>query len=59
LTPSYQHERLKSLLTTLFEAMAIGLDPDFENAGSTTFKREDASRVDSTYSGLGSVSEDG
>jgi Uma2 family endonuclease len=41
MTPSYQHERLKSLLTTLFEAMATGLDLDFENAGSTTFKRED------------------
>jgi Uma2 family endonuclease len=44
MTPSYQHERLKSLLTTLFEAMATGLDLDFENAGSTTFKREDAAR---------------
>lgn len=44
MTPSYQHERLKSLLTTLFEAMATGLDLDFENAGSTTFKREDVAR---------------
>ncbi|WP_089721395.1 Uma2 family endonuclease [Candidatus Entotheonella palauensis] len=44
MTPSYQHERLKSLLTTLFEAMATGLDLDFENAGSTTFKREEKAR---------------
>jgi Uma2 family endonuclease len=42
--PSYQHERLKNLLTTLFEAIATGLNLDFENAGSTTFKREDAAR---------------
>lgn len=44
MTPSYQHERLQSLLTTLFEAIATGLDLDFENAGSTTFKREDVAR---------------
>lgn len=44
MTPSFQHERLKSLLTTLVEAIATGLDLDFENAGSTTFKREDAAR---------------
>lgn len=44
MTPSYQHERLKGLLTTLFEAIATGLDLDFENAGSTTFKREDMAR---------------
>ena len=44
MAPSYQHERLKGLLTTLFEAIATGLDLDFENAGSTTFKREETAR---------------
>ncbi len=44
MAPSFPHERLKSLLTTLVEALATGLDLDFESAGSTTFKRQDISR---------------
>jgi len=41
MAPSYPHERLKSLLTTLVEAIAAGMDLDFESDGSTTFKREE------------------
>jgi Uma2 family endonuclease len=44
MAPSYPHERLKSLLTTLVEAIATGMDLDFESAGSTTFKSEDVGR---------------
>ena len=44
MAPSFPHERLKTLLTDLVVAMATGMDIDFEQAGSTTFRREDVGR---------------
>ena len=44
MAPSFDHERLNRLLAELVAAIATGLDLDYEQAGSTTFKREDISR---------------
>jgi Uma2 family endonuclease len=44
MTPSFDHERLNRLLAELVAAIATGLDLDYEQAGSTTFKREDVGR---------------
>jgi Uma2 family endonuclease len=44
MTPSFDHERLNRLLAELVAAIAAGLDLDYEQAGSTTFKREDVGR---------------
>lgn len=44
MTPSFAHERLKSLLTDLVVALATGMDLDFASAGSTTFTRQDVGR---------------
>jgi Uma2 family endonuclease len=41
---SYAHEKVNRLLQTVFEVIAAELDIDFENAGSTTFKRADLAR---------------
>jgi Uma2 family endonuclease len=41
---SLQHEKTNRRLHSLFEAIATEADIDFENAGSTTFKREDLAR---------------
>jgi Uma2 family endonuclease len=41
---SLEHEKTNRRLHSLFEAIALELDIDFENAGSTTFKREDLAR---------------
>ena len=44
MAPSFDHERLNRLLAELITAIATGLDLDYEQAGSTTFKREDIGR---------------
>jgi Uma2 family endonuclease len=44
MAPSFDHERLNRLLAELVAALATGLDLDYEQAGSTTFKREDIGR---------------
>lgn len=41
---SFEHESQNRLLAALFEVVAEERDIDFENAGSTTFQREDLSR---------------
>jgi len=41
---SLKHEKTNRRIHSLFEAIATELDIDFENAGSTTFKREDLAR---------------
>jgi Uma2 family endonuclease len=41
---SFAHEKINRLLHTLFEVIAAEMEVDFENAGSTTFKREDLAR---------------
>lgn len=41
---SFEHESLSRLLAALFEIIAEERDIDFENAGSTTFQREDLGR---------------
>src|SRR6516165_1129807 len=42
--PSFSHEQLNRLVATLVEAVAMGMQRDFINAGSTTFKRADLAR---------------
>jgi Uma2 family endonuclease len=44
MAPSYVHEQLNSLLAMLVSVVATEMDIDFENAGSTTFKRADVGR---------------
>lgn len=41
MAPSLEHEKINRRLHSLFETIANVLEIDFENAGSTTFKRED------------------
>ncbi|HKA54103.1 MAG TPA: Uma2 family endonuclease [Candidatus Binatia bacterium] len=41
---SFGHEKINRLIHTLLEVVAEEMDIDFENAGSTTFKREDLKR---------------
>lgn len=41
---SYEHDRQNPLLASLVEAILLELDIDFENAGSSTFKRRDLKR---------------
>ena len=38
--PSFTHEQINRLLHDLFTAIAVEMDIDFLNAGSTTFRRE-------------------
>ena len=38
---SFKHERFNRIIASLFETLAVEMSIDFENAGSTTFKRED------------------
>ena len=38
--PSFTHEQLNRLTHDLFTALAVEVDVEFLNAGSTTFKRE-------------------
>ncbi len=44
MAPSFDHERINRLLHTVFETLAEEMGIDFENAGSTTFRREDLDR---------------
>jgi Uma2 family endonuclease len=44
MAPSFDHERLNRLLAELVAAIATGMDCDYEQAGSTTFKRQDIGR---------------
>ncbi|MBM3225472.1 MAG: Uma2 family endonuclease [Candidatus Tectomicrobia bacterium] len=44
MVPSFSHEQLNRLVATLVEALAMGMQRDFINAGSTTFKRADLAR---------------
>jgi Uma2 family endonuclease len=44
MAPSFDHERLNRLLAELVAAIATGMDLDYEQAGSATFKREDMGR---------------
>jgi Uma2 family endonuclease len=44
MAPSFEHEKINRLIHSLFEVIAAEFDVDFENAGSTTFKREDLAR---------------
>ncbi len=44
LSPSAEHDRISRLIAALVELLAEEADTDIENAGSTTFKREDLSR---------------
>lgn len=41
---SLRHERLKHLIATLVEMLALARDIDLEGAGSTTFRRRDLAR---------------
>jgi Uma2 family endonuclease len=41
---SFEHEKINRLFHSLFEVVAEEMDIDFENAGSTTLKREDRHR---------------
>ncbi|HXG64353.1 MAG TPA: Uma2 family endonuclease, partial [Blastocatellia bacterium] len=41
---SFEHEQLNRLIADLFTVIAEEMNLDFENAGSTTFKREDLAR---------------
>lgn len=41
---SFEHEKINRLFHSLFEVVAEEMDIDFENAGSTTLKREDLHR---------------
>jgi Uma2 family endonuclease len=43
-SPSAEHDRISRLIAALVELLAEEADTDIENAGSTTFKREDLSR---------------
>ena len=42
--PSVEHDRISRVAAALVELLAEEADTDVENAGSTTFKREDLSR---------------
>lgn len=44
LSPSAEHDMTSRIIATLVELLAEEADTDIENAGSTTFKREDLSR---------------
>jgi Uma2 family endonuclease len=44
MAPSFEHEKINRLINVLCEEIAAELDVDCENAGSTTFKREDLAR---------------
>lgn len=44
MAPSYAHEQLNHLIAMLVSLIATEMDIDFENAGATTFKREDVGR---------------
>jgi Uma2 family endonuclease len=44
MSPSYVHEQRNSLIAMLVSVVATEMDIDFENAGSTTFKRADMGR---------------
>lgn len=44
MSPSYAHEQLNTLVAMLVSLIATEMDSDFENAGSTTFKRADVER---------------
>jgi Uma2 family endonuclease len=44
LSPSAEHDMTSRIVATLVELLAEEADTDVENAGSTTFKREDLSR---------------
>jgi Uma2 family endonuclease len=44
MSPSYVHEQRNALIAMLVSMVATEMDMDFENAGSTTFKRADVSR---------------
>jgi Uma2 family endonuclease len=41
---SFSHEQLNRLLASIIEALAMSMQRDFINAGSTTFKRADVER---------------
>jgi Uma2 family endonuclease len=43
-SPSAEHDRISRVVAVLVELLAEEADTDVENAGSTTFKREDLSR---------------
>ena len=44
MVPSFSHEQLNRLLASIVEALAMGMQQDFINAGSTTCKRADIER---------------
>ena len=44
MVPSFSHEQLNRPLASIIEAFAMGMQLDFINAGSTTFKRADVER---------------
>jgi len=44
MAPSYAHEQLNNLMAMIVSFVATEMDIDFENAGSTTFKRADMGR---------------
>jgi Uma2 family endonuclease len=44
MAPSYAHEQLNNLIAMIVSFVATEMDIDFENAGSTTFKRADVGR---------------
>jgi Uma2 family endonuclease len=44
MSPSYVHEQRNALIAMLVSVVATEMDIDFENAGSTTFKRADVGR---------------
>jgi Uma2 family endonuclease len=44
LSPSAEHDMTSRIIATLVELLAEEADTDVENAGSTTFKRQDLSR---------------
>jgi Uma2 family endonuclease len=43
MAPSFSHEQLNRLLASIVEVLAMGMQRDFINAGSTTFKRQTSS----------------
>lgn len=44
MSPSAEHDRISRILATLVELLAEEVNIDVDNAGSTTFKREDLAR---------------
>jgi Uma2 family endonuclease len=44
MAPLYGHERCNRLINDLVSTLALQLDIEYENAGSTTFKREDLAK---------------